>query len=98
MPTGIYQIYAVVLADRIAEVVEREGLILANLAGRTKKKGMGTMDNVYILNYLVNRQMGKKGGKLMALFIDLKAAFDFVDKRILVEIMKKRGIRVGLRG
>lgn len=39
---------------------------------------MGTMDNVYIFNYLVNRQVEKKGGKLVALFIDLKAAFDLV--------------------
>lgn len=57
---------------------------------------MGTMDNVYILNYLVNRQVGKKGEKLVALFIDLKAAFDLVDRKILVEAMRKRGIRVGL--
>ena len=32
--------------------------------------------------------MRKKGGKLIALFVDLKAAFDSVDKGILVEALK----------
>lgn len=36
MPTA-YQIYAMVLADRIGEVLERKGLILANLAGGTER-------------------------------------------------------------
>lgn len=36
MPTA-YQIYAMVLADRIGEVIEKEGLILATLTGRTER-------------------------------------------------------------
>jgi len=52
---------------------------------------MGTLDNVYALNYLVNRQIGQKGGKLVELFIDLKAAFDSVDRRVLKTI-RERGI------
>lgn len=32
----------------------------------------------------------------MALFIDLKAAFDSVDRRRLVSAMKERGVREGL--
>ncbi|KAL6421061.1 hypothetical protein ACFW04_013585 [Cataglyphis niger] len=59
------------------------------------KKGLGTMDNIFILNYLVNRQLSKKG-KLIAFFIDLKAAFDSVDRRKLVEAMRERGMREGL--
>lgn len=59
MPTT-YKIYAIMLADRIGKVVEKEGLIPTNQA--EFRKGMGTLDNVYILNYLVNRQVGKEGG------------------------------------
>lgn len=57
---------------------------------------MGTIDNVYIMNYLINRQLGKEGGRLVALFVDLRAAFDSLDRRVLVKAMRERGIREGL--
>lgn len=38
---------------------------------------MGTMDNVYVLNYLVSTELNKRKGK-MAFFVDLREAFDFV--------------------
>lgn len=50
---------------------------------------MGTIDNIYVFNYLVNRQLGRKKGKLVAFFVDLKAAFDSVDRGVLVETMKE---------
>jgi len=49
----------------------------------------------YVINYLINRQLGKGKG-VTALFVDLKAAFDTVDRRVLVESMEERGIRRGL--
>lgn len=45
------------------------------------------------MNFLINRQIEKKGGKLIALFVDLKAAFDSVDRRELIKTMKKIGVR-----
>lgn len=39
---------------------------------------MRTVDNLYILNYLINRQL-RKGGELTALFVVLKAGFDSVE-------------------
>lgn len=39
--------------------------------------------------------MRKKGGKLIALFVDLKAAFDSVDKVVLLNEMRRRRIREG---
>lgn len=41
---------------------------------------------------MVNRQIERKGGKLVALFVDLKATFDSVDRRILIETMRERGV------
>jgi len=35
---------------------------------------------------------------VIALFVDLKAAFDSVDRRVLVEVMRMRGIRRRLVG
>jgi len=52
---------------------------------------MGTIDNIYVLNYLVNRQINKKKGKLVAFFVDLRAAFDTVDREVLGKAMRERG-------
>lgn len=41
---------------------------------------MGTLDNIYVLNYVVNRQIRKKVERLAAMFVNLKAVFDLVDK------------------
>lgn len=44
------------------------------------KKGRSTMDNIYVLNYLVQREkVGNKDGKVYVIR-DLKAAFDNVDR------------------
>ncbi|KAL6433514.1 hypothetical protein ACFW04_006544 [Cataglyphis niger] len=88
------RVYASVLAGKLSEEVEEKGLVPQNQTGF--RKGLGTMDNIFILNYLVNRQLSKKKGKLIAFFIDLKAAFDSVDRRKLVEAMRERGVREGL--
>jgi len=54
------------------------------------------VDSIYVLNYIVNRQIERKEGKLVAVFIDLKAAFDSVDRKILLRSMRRGGIREGL--
>lgn len=87
----IYKIYASVLAERLRE--EEKGMIPPNQTGF--RKGMGTIDNIYIVNYLVNRQVRIKGGKLIGLFVDLKAAFDSVDRGELIRTMRERGVREG---
>jgi len=53
---------------------------------------MGTIDNIYVLNYLV-KEICKEEGKLVAFFVDLRAAFDSVDREVLGKEMKKRGVR-----
>lgn len=58
--------------------MEEKGFIPQNQTGF--KKGLGTLDNIFVLNYLFNKQMNRKGEKLVALFVDLRAAFDFVDR------------------
>lgn len=57
---------------------------------------MGTLDSIYVLNYVANRQISRKWGKLIVLFIDLRAAFNSVDKGGLIGTMRKKGIREGL--
>lgn len=58
------------------------------------KRGMGTLDNINVLNYLINRQVEKGRGVIM--FVDCKAAFDSVDRGKMVRAMRERGIREDL--
>lgn len=55
------------------EEVEGKGILPGNQTGF--RKGLETIDNIFVVNYLVNRQLGKRGGSLVTLFVDLKAAF-----------------------
>lgn len=75
----LYKVYTMVLAERLREELEGKEIVPQNQTGF--RKGMGTVDNIYVLNYLANRQLGRKGGKLAVMFVDLKAAFDSVDRR-----------------
>lgn len=59
------------------------------------RKGVETIDNVYVLNYLINRQIETKG-KLILVFMDLRAAFNSVDRKQISETMRRRGVREGL--
>lgn len=93
MPT-LYKIYTTALAERLREEVEGKEIIPPNQTGF--RKGLGTVDNIYVLNYIINRQTERKGGKLIALFVDLKAAFDLVDRGVLLQAMRGRGVREGL--
>ena len=93
MPVG-YKIYVEVLRRRLEEQLEEKGSIPRNQTGF--RKGMGTIDNIYTLNYLVNRNLGWKKGKLIALCVHFKATFDSVNRRILWKGMNERGVNEGL--
>ena len=94
MPS-LYKVYTTKLARRLVEEVEEKGMISQNQTGL--RKGLETVDNVYVLNYLVNKRMAKKQGKLVAMFVDLRATFDLVDRRVILRALEKRGVRKGLR-
>lgn len=55
------------------------------------------MDALYVINYVVNRGITKKTGKVFAFFADLKAAFDKVNRIKLQEMLRKVGIEEKLR-
>ncbi|XP_071579341.1 uncharacterized protein [Temnothorax nylanderi] len=93
MPS-LYKVYTAILAERLREETEEKGIVPQNQTGF--RRGMGTINNIYVLNYLVNRRLEKKGGKLIVCFVDLKAAFDSVDRGVLIKAMRERGVREGL--
>jgi len=88
-----YKIYANILNKRLKKEVG-ENLGEGQVGFR---EGRGTMDAVYVLNYVVNRELKKKGGKVFAFFADLKAAFDKVDRRKMGEMLRKAEVRERLR-
>lgn len=54
------------------------------------------IDNIYCLKYLVGRDVGR-GRKIVAALIDLRAAFDSVDKRIMEKKFEEGGMSRNLR-
>lgn len=91
--TALYKVYVTILAEKLKKKVEEKKIILQNQVGF--KKRMGTMNNIYVINYLVNKQLGKGKG-ITTLFVDLKAAFDSVDRKVLIKAMKGKWIRGSL--
>lgn len=93
MPT-LYKVYVTILADRLREEMEGRGLLTESQM--SFRKGRGTMDAVYVMNDLVNRQVSRKKRVLVALFVDVKAAFNSVGKKTVIEAMRGREVRKGL--
>jgi len=87
-----YKIYANIFNERLKKEVE--GKLEEGQFGF--REGRGTTDAIYILNYIVNREIAKRG-KVFAFFADLKAAFDKVDRTKLGEMLKKAGVEDRLR-
>jgi len=56
-----------ILAERLRKEIEEREIIPQNQMGF--KKRLGAIDNIYVLNYLVNRQLGIKKGDLIAMFV-----------------------------
>ena len=47
------------------------------------REGRGTSEHIFALNAMIQNQLRKKGGKLYALFVDLKGAFPSVSHELL---------------
>lgn len=91
-----YKLYAEILRHRLEKEVEEHKLLPESQAGFRKKSS--TIDNIYVLNHIVQREKEKEKGeeKIYALFIDLKAAFDKVNRSKLWEILEEKEVSNGL--
>lgn len=80
-----YKVYASVLANKLRKEMEEKQLVPQSQVGF--RKGRGIIDNIYCINYLVEREVGRGGGKIVGALVDLlRAAFDSVNRRIMGEI------------
>lgn len=50
------------------------------------------MDNIFILKYVVQKERWKDDKKVYAVFLDLKAAFDNIDREKLWDIQENKEI------
>lgn len=82
----VYKIYANILNKRLVKEA-KEKLKEVQFSFR---KNRGTIDAIYTMNYVVNKELSKKEGKIFAFFADVKAVFDKVDRRQLNEMIRKR--------
>ena len=83
------KIWSQILCNRLTEEVEEKGLLPETQSGF--RKGRSTIDNIYILNAFAQDRL-ENGGNMFALFIDLSAAFDTVNRSQLFQLMERKGI------
>ena len=57
------------------------------------KQGFSTVDAIFVLQSIINRNLSKKGGRLYCCFIDYKKAFDLIDRSKLWCKLIKQGIQ-----
>jgi len=88
-----YKIYVNILNEKLVKEAEKK--MKEVQFGFRKERG--TTDAIYTINYVANRELSKKRGKIFAFFTDMKAAFDKVNRRKLNEMMKRIGIEDNLR-
>jgi len=82
--------YTSVLNKRLMKWIEFNCKLSESQAGF--RKGYSTFDHIFTLSAIVEKCFSKKGGKLYACFIDLKQAFDSVQREPLFETLLKNGI------
>lgn len=87
-----YKVYVTMLVQKLRKETEMRRMTI-----QPDKIQKGTIDNIYVINYLINRQIERRAGNLSAMFVDFKAAFDSVDKKDNeIEAMRERRVREGL--
>lgn len=84
-----YKLYAKILNSRLEEYVEENHLLPDTQNGFRRHRS--TIDNIYILNHLANRAI-QMGQGLFCAFIDFKAAFDGIDRSLLMKRLTKLAV------
>lgn len=92
----LYKVYASALTKRLREELDGKQVILHYQTNF--RRMVGTMNNVYVLNYVMGKQLERRKKKLVVLFVNLKAAFDMMDRKVLEEPMREKRVRERLVG
>lgn len=76
-----YETYAHMFRNNLEEQVERKQSIPHNETGFRER--IGRVNNIFVLNFLVNKYLDQNKGNMVNLFKDFNAAFDFGDRKVL---------------
>lgn len=87
LPTA-YKVYASVLANKLRKEMEEKKLVSESQVGFRKRKGI--IDNIYCINYLVEKEVGREEKMIAALMDLLRAAFDSVNRKMMGKRLKER--------
>ena len=87
LPT-IYKIFASILNSRLKNWSES----FLSQAQAGFRSGFSTTDNIFVLRNIISICLRKNKGKLYSAFIDFKAAFDSVDRKLLFEKLSLWGV------
>ena len=80
------KLYTSILNNRLTFWAESYEKIVESQAGF--RKGYSTTDNIFILQSVIQRYISRIRGKLYAVFVDFRKAFDFVYRTQLWSILK----------
>lgn len=84
-----YKIHAAVLRSKLEKKFEETQILQETQMGF--RRGRGTRDAITLLKNIIDDGLSKEKN-IYACFVDLKTAFDKVDRRKLWEIMEGKGI------
>lgn len=90
LATTILKCFTSILTARLQRWTEKNNLVTEFQAGF--RKGMGTLEQILCLLTLIQSKLRKPAGKLFAIFIDARMAFDSCRHDKLWRVLKRRGI------
>ena len=82
--------YTSVLNKRLVKWADSQNVIVESQAGF--RRGYSTADHIFTLNAAVEKCFAKKGSKLYVCFVDLKQAFDSVQRESLFQVLLRIGV------
>lgn len=85
-----YKILTTVMAERLRGWLETHKKLEESQNGF--RAGRSTRDHIFVLNSLIGNKLKMKGGKLYVAFVDFKAAFDMVDRDLLMRKLRRIGV------
>ena len=86
-----YKIMTGLMNERLKNWLEKNKKIEESQNGF--RKGYGTQDLIIIMNTIIENKIKEKRGKVWVMFLDLKAAFDKVNRKIIFQKMRDMGIQ-----
>jgi hypothetical protein len=86
-----FKIFSTMINNRVSEWLERGKKIGESQAGF--RRGRGCEDHIWTLNAIVDWKVNGQKKKCYAMFVDMKMAFDSLNREILFESVYKMGIK-----